>query len=231
MEVNQYYPVETKKTENGITVHKVNTGKEQLEIFPYFSIRAGLNWPVIEGTLSCPGYYCILGEQYKDEVRFEGKEDLRGNLIFFKEYESPNLFLDRFFQQLTDDCTLYHCDKLYAEEINLNEKHEHYAEAFRDYASRNETRHGYLVDAPYQNDFLVRVNLIQRWIGDGLLKLPQNTIVYQQLKSMSEESLGDSPRIKFYAVNALGFALGGFHKTRGPSLSGFIPDRTRRGWV
>jgi len=62
------------------------------------------------------------------------------------------------------------------------------------------------------------------------INIPEDSIVYKQLKTISREHLQDRPEVHFYAVNALRFVMGAFFKNNyGPeSFSRYWEWKARR---
>jgi hypothetical protein len=214
----KYNVIKAEETEHGVIVHEID-GKETEKI-RYSAIRAGLSWPVKGSS----GYYCILGEEYVERNLFTNEQP-RGKLVFLKELKATQPFLDVFFLPLTDDSTLYLCEKVYTD---LSEDHADDAKFYQDYLYEKKLTHGRLEEAPYISNFNLGVSLIRRWIDNGLLTIPKDTIVHDQLSQIAKLDLDASPETIYFAVNALRFAVGAFYKSP-PSTGGiWIPDRPKR---
>ena len=71
-----------------------------------------------------------------------------------------------------------------------------------------------LCPAPFADNFRIGLSLIQSWRDRGLLEIPGDTVIYNQLKSITKADLEESPETKFHALNALRFAIGAFEKYR-----------------
>lgn len=212
-----YNVIKAGRNENGITTHTIAT-KGGEKILRYHDIRAGLSWP----TEAAPGYYCILGEQYQDVQRFEGLER-RGELLLLAEHEFAGISLNELFAKLTDDTSMLECRSIYTD---TEEAFRGHVEAYWEFSYKAGVKAGNLTQAPYTGNFLLGVSWIQDWAKSGLLSIPETSLVYSQLKTISKADLAESPETRFYAINALRFVVGAFHKYR-PSHTHFVPRRRK----
>lgn len=217
-----YMVTEVKKTERGSIVHIVDRLDGRTETIVYSSIRGGLSWPTPEAS----GYFIILAEEYRDFGKFEAKDrGERGKIRLLAEHEANSLYLDEFFRELTDSCSLLHCRKVYAD---LREDFEEVAEYYREFKYKEKVPFGTLEEAPYCKDFQLGLSITRRWLDKGLLEIPKDSIVYGQLKAITKEDLGDHPEKRFSALNALRLVMASFHKAKGGrSMAGYQPDRSR----
>ncbi len=217
--MKDYNKIKAEQTEHGIIVHEVDNGDETEKI-RYSAIRAGLNWPV-KGS---PGYYCILGEEFVGRDIFK-KEQPRGRITLLKELQASEPFLDVFFLPLTDDCTLFHCEKIYTD---LTDEHEDDAQFYRDYKYKRNISLGNLEQAPYLGNFKLGISIIRSWIDEQILQIPQDTIVYDQLSQIAKMDLDASPETNYFAVNALRLGIGSFYKSAPSTGKPFRPNRKKR---
>ena len=58
------------KLSNGVIIHKDASGK----IFRYAAVRGGLSWP----SADAPGFYIILGEEWRGPTKYEGEKQKKG---------------------------------------------------------------------------------------------------------------------------------------------------------
>jgi len=214
--MNDYLIVESERQGNCI-IHKVASGGVNPDIFKWAAIRAGLSWP----SPNSPGFYILIGEEYLEESRYGSKS--RGKLQVFAEKNYQSLFLDGLFKALTDDCALYHCGKIYTD-LPMEEDDNGEASLYREYAYLNHIPLGRLEEAPYSDNFALGVSLIKRWQENGLLVLPEDSLVRRELKILTKEDLADKPEIRFPAINALRFVISAFEKFK-PSSGTFRPKR------
>ena len=213
-----YNVVEARKTKTGIITHILDAGNSENETVRYSDVRTGLSWPTAES----PGYYCILGEEYHEDNKYEGMKS-KGNLKLLSEHESPGISLDELFAKLTDDTSLLRCSRIFTD---MSDEYDGYVESFREFVIG--IKHsGYLHPAPYADNFLLGVSWIQDWTKSGKLSIPEKTIVRSQLKHITKSDLADSPEVDFYAINALRYVVAAFHKMRPNPNPVWRPNRRR----
>ena len=217
--MQNYNVVKAKKAENGIITHILDMGDGKQKTVRYYDVRAGLSWP----TVTSPGYYCILGEEYYETDRYEGAKR-KGNLTLLAEHEFPGISLDELFGKLTDDTSLVRCSRIFAD---MSDEYSGYIDSFRTFVTGIKNS-GYPDQAPYADNFLLGVSRIRDWTKSGKLDIPEKTIIRSQLKGISKADLADSPETIFYAVNALRFVVGAFFKHRPINNPPFRPNRSRR---
>ena len=223
MNQSRYNPVKTELTDRGLTSHTIDGGDGKLKTLHYSAVRAGLTW----ATSETPAFYVILGEEHVGKTKYQGERPHRGKLKFFKEQEISSLFLDKLFSKLSDDCVLFGCKHVYAD---LRDSHETDAEFFHSFVYDNEVGSISMQEAPFLENFALRVSLIKRFMNDGrLVDIPKNSIVREQLKRLATSDLEDAECEKrFYAVSALSFSIAAFYKLSGCSISPtFHPTRRK----
>ncbi len=203
--MEDYDLIKCERRPNGIVIHHVASKDGETRIVKYSDVRAGLSWP----QASAPAYYCMLGEEFLTEE--EGIQKQKGGLRWFAEYEFPGLSLNDFFAKLTDDCVQFGCHKIYTD---MGENCRDFVIEFGDYVREKSIRQGDLDPAPFVDNFFLGVSIIEDWTRTKRLELPQDTIVYEQLKRITKPDLEESPELIFYAVNALCFVVAAFHKYR-----------------
>jgi hypothetical protein len=196
------------KTQRGHIAHAmVDENGVGLPVLTYTAVYGGLSWP----SFDSPAYHCILGEE------FAGSKDgevIRGKLRLLAESESEGISIDGFFARVTADATHLHCDTIFA--AMDESKYADFTAAYGNYCFEHRVHFGRLERAPFEKEFMVGAAMIKDWAGSGRLDLPVDSLVYQQLKGISRSDLGEQPEIRFYAINALRFAVAGFH-THKPS--------------
>jgi len=215
--VEPYNVIKAERADNGMITHTIVTKSEDKVLY-YHDVRAGLSWP----TEAAPGYYCILGEKYTETYRFEGM-NRRGELRLLVEREFNGISLNDLFAQLTDDTAMLECRSIYTD---TEEPFKGHVEAFWEFVYKKGVKVGSLTPAPYVGNFLLGISWIQDWAKEGLLSVPETSIAYSQLKTISKADLAESPEERFPAINALRFVVGAFHKYQ-PGLARFAPKRSR----
>jgi hypothetical protein len=203
------------KVSNGVITHKDTSG----EMFRYTAAHCGLSWPSAEAS----GFYVIVAEEWRGPTIYEGHESEKGKLILLKEQEIASPLLNELLPRITDDCTQFACEKVYTD---LSENFEDYAEFYRRYIYDRNISYGHLCDAPYFSNFLLGISIVEQWLKDVLLELPEESITRHQLRGLSIEEIKDSPEVRFPAVNALRHAVSAFYKFRPSNLVGWTPNRS-----
>lgn len=190
------------RRDNDVIIHELYGNDERR----YLSVMGGVSWH----TAIAPAYYCIWGEEYrKGKIRDLDIEKEQMRLLMLAEGEFTDESLDDLFLAMTDDAVLYYCEDIYA---NKKKKFEGMASAYGDYQSERNINLGALWQAPYEKNFMLGLSLIKDWVNKGILKIPENTIIRKEMKSVTEEGLRTSPEKRFTAINALRFVVGGFKK-------------------
>jgi hypothetical protein len=104
-----------------------------------------------------------------------------------------------------------------------------YVTSFRRYLSDNEIPYVTLEGAPYVDNYLYTVQIINDFRNKERFTVPENTTAFDQLSAIKKSDLEHKPEMFFYAVEAVRHVVGAYSKYRpGPSLSGFKPDRNKR---
>jgi hypothetical protein len=226
MNMKKYSVLEATKGKDGIITHKVDTGYGDPKLFRYVRVWAGLQWP--KGPT--PAYYIILGLEHQERDYLGGKKR-RGPLRFFAEFEAPSvLSLNDFFKQLTDDISKYYCTRVFT---HTEDEYESFVQSYEDYLRDKELKSAYPDEAPYSENFNWGLAQINDWMSRGKLELPNDSEVRAQLKSISEEDLGEAPETKFLRINALRYLLGGFLKYAPEPVPDWIfrGGRRKLGWM
>jgi len=167
----------------------------------YSTIYGGVSWP----SATLPAYFSILGEEYIEGIDHSDEKKARGKLALLSEYQATGLSLSTLFDKLIDDCILYGCNSIYS---TINDAHEEFKLAFWDHTKKRKQWKLSLKSAPYADNFILGMSLLQDW--QQRFDFPDDSILFKQLKSLTKESLNDSPETKFNAINSLRFAVAAF---------------------
>lgn len=193
-----YVVVNKRKGKDGHIIHEL---KDNLEA-AYTVVRGGLSLP----TDSSRAYYCIFGEQYDWYYDYRHRETRRP-LKFLAEGDAESL--DRLFEELLDDAMLLGCRTCYTDSDQ------------EDYINYLHDRmHGRNISlsfdaAPYAGQFELGVGLIDGWRKAGAFRnagIPSESILSEQMGRITRDDLSDNPEIRFPAVNALRYLIGGFER-------------------
>jgi hypothetical protein len=222
----------------GFITHIVDLGG-RIEKRMYSAVHCGMSWP----SATSPGYYIIIGEPVPAEAlgtRFVGKKPPRGKLQVFCERNIESLLLRDLAVHLKDDCTRFGASGIFAE-IDLAED-----QSFRDERAilfrellQDVGCPASLQRAPYTSgttgvarakDLQLSLSLVDNWLHDDRLALPEDSLARVQLRSVVREDLADAevePRV--HAIRAVGHALAIFEQSNPFGLAGrFTPTRTHR---
>lgn len=205
------YSVLKSKSKDDMVIHEVYTGKNGRETFRYSSIKVGAVWP----NDPYPAYYVILAEEHVPTPYYEGEKPKRGRLLVLSEFQTSNLDLSVFNSKLTDDLTLFHCDRIFT---NTDEQYLSYEEGFKFYQNQHKIMFGRIEQAPYADNFRLAVSLIKEWKKSGTLIVPKGTVIREQFSQLEPDELPESPEEVYYAIQGLGYAVAAFFKF-GPSVS------------
>jgi hypothetical protein len=164
-----------------------------------------------------------LGEEYRPGKRFEGQEKLRGKLLLLSEGRSEKPYPQDLYRLLTDGCASFLGTSVYTD---LGNEHEGNAALFREWMYENSSRVT-LYDAPYRGNFAFGISIIGKWFDEGLLELPEDSLVRKQLKQLTAGDFEEGDvEVRYFAVNALRFVVAAFDKAPARDFTGWQPDRS-----
>jgi hypothetical protein len=226
--MKNYRVVKTEKRNNGTIIHHVDEGETHPTQYEYVAVWGGLAWSAEKN----PAYYCILGQELLSE-EYRSHERLPGKIKFFAEFQAASvLSCHDFFLKLTDALVYYHCTEIYT--LKDDEFYSPYVSAYDDYLQEKKLSGvAHLENAPYADNFQGGLTIVNHWLQSGKLELPEGSIVRNQLKTIEDSDLADSPEKKFIAVNALRYVIGAFQKFQ-PRVypdDYFSSRRRRGGWM
>jgi hypothetical protein len=161
-------------------------------VIPISVIRGGIAWP----SPVSPAYGCIVGR----------KTNLNANLmeplVLLAEHEAelPRDLLGK----LREDAKKLFCRQFYAE---INEANFEYYDQFTRHMGRTATLH-----QPDLLDWQAAILRIKEYARADDLKIPNDTIMHDQIRKMTRSDQQDSERDTFYAVSALCSLIGSFDK-------------------
>lgn len=197
---------------NGAIVVETAEGKK----FTCSAVRGGISWPLLSANM--PAYYCILGEEWIGGTRFQDQEVPRGRLRLLCEYEADiHSSLTSLFVKLTDDTDLCQCSTLYGiiEEYK-GDDYKGFPDALNSFI-HDKSIGVRLEEAPMAKNPAIGIEHVIDWNTKGLLELPEESLLRQQLRSLKPEDAKDLPE-RLNAVNALRFVVCGFEKYK-PTLT------------
>jgi hypothetical protein len=201
-----YDIIKATEKKHHIVEHEIREEDGSTRKIKYSGIRAGLCWP----TIASPGYFCILGEEWRNVDKDEIRKN-RGKLHLLAESESNSLSLNDLFSMLTEATEKLCCGYVHFEQEEEG-KRSGFESAFWEYTREHDIKSSILSPAPYSDNMILGTSWIQDWSKAGLLNIQEHAIVFEQLKKISKADLEDQPEKKFYAVNGLRYAVSAFQE-------------------
>jgi len=188
--------IKSTKNEQGIIQHE----DADSNVTECAAVIGGLSWP----TDKSPAYFCVFGQRLKGGRKRQ--KNKKAKIEFIAEHQGESLSLKQLFLKMTDFTKRFYCETYYTVTGDL---YEGYAETFEDYFENKKLDlYPALDDAPFSDNFLFGVQLIDLWREQGTINIPEDTILYRQLREISSDDLGNDPELIFYAINALRFVVG-----------------------
>jgi hypothetical protein len=182
------------RTSTGIVL--VETQGDKTETLSLRGIRAGLSWP----APNAPGIYLLLGQSTR--------KNTMGDYMLHLLKEGQESIPSKLFEQMTNDLGVFFGEEIYSD---VSERFKSYVLAFDTFRKQDRRRQRlYLKSAPFYQDFSHGIFTIRGRVKENSLQIPKNSIVYEQLKSITTEDLKKEPEERFFAINALRFAVGAF---------------------
>lgn len=165
-------------------------------------VAAGLHWP----EKGSAGFNVILGEVFNPYK--ENGEYVRGPLVLLAEAEYQES-LPTMFSKLSDEMRRLCCADIYCDHQSAGRRE--FAEAFWDFKHQNDQAQRLSLSIPpFPENFGVGFHGIRHQIETGLLEIPRDSICFQQLQQITFDDLRElEVHTKFYALDALRFAVGG----------------------
>jgi hypothetical protein len=189
---------------NRSIIHEIVNENGTRESIQYSSIKAGLNWP----SATMPGYYCVSGELWHDEIRQSTNKN-RGKIVFLSEFESSDISIKTLMDRLTDDVIRFGCESIYT---LRDEGHQSFVRAFYDFTGGVRSCRVSLHHAPYTDNFILGLSLIEDLMQESRLDLPVTTQLFRKMKSLRTEDLQDAPESKLHIINALRYVIAAYEK-------------------
>lgn len=217
--------LESRRTEKGPVVATVITedGKREQKVFS--AVRCGLAL----ATPTTATYFIVLGQEHRGGTRFEGQKPEPGKIIFLTEHLSPSMFFPHILDSLTDAAVRYAFSQVFLD-YDLEEGRRVDEVSFLKtliYEKRMAMPLSFST-APFYEDFFFGIGIVNSFLEDGLLVLPDQCLVKEQLKNLQRAELASGEgETKFAALNALRFAIGAFYKF-GPPSAPYTPPRNRK---
>ena len=196
----------TKEKDNSITLTIDEPASNARVTKRYADVRMGLHWP----TSHSPACFVIVSQQYTGPHKPGEGEPPVGTREVLAEYVPESLGMNQFYRQVGQMAKKLFCRRVYAVLPEDRMQHGHLQDLM-DYARESDCDI-YVHEALDDGEFFLSISRIKDSIDDGNLLVPDNTVVYDQLKGMTREDLKDSPEEFFYCIDALGHVIDGYYR-------------------
>lgn len=188
-----------KRDNNSLVLTIKDRESEEHEDKCYAAIRMGIHWP----TLTSPACFVIVAQDYPVSGN-QGRREL------IAEYISDSIGMNDFYRKIVHYADNVHCHTIYAvlpddhDECGYLQDLEKFSRDF-DCSLRFEKSFS-------GDDIRLSISRIKDSMDSGSLKIPENSMVFEQLTGITRDDLLDSPEERFYSIDALGHALDGFYR-------------------
>lgn len=173
----------------------------------YAAIRGGIAWP----TATNPAYAVIIGQEYSGTFEPNEIDPPQGKKVLLAEVQTSSLNLEaHFYLKLADLSGQLLCEDFYyavPPGVDLYNDSPYFD--FSTYCRRRNCS-ARLQEAPDADNLAIGVSRVVQELSRGNLDIPEDAIVYQELKSLTREDLAQSPDTLSYAFNALRHVIGSF---------------------
>ena len=174
------------------------------------AIGGGISWPTHH---KAPAYMCILGQSYYDSPAMnhpKGDNVQIGPRFLLVESESRDPSLLGFWKMTVILANQSLCKTFYTEMPQDRLGAGYLKDFYR--MAREEKANVHLCDAYDANNFMIGFSQIGEDIIKGTLLIPNDSIIYEQLQSITRHDLKNSPENSFYAINALSHIVSSFDR-------------------
>lgn len=168
-------------------------------------IVTGLAWPTAEKH----GYFCVLADKLIEPIN-PGVEHLPIEIIA----EEEHALLPALFDGLAAQVKKCGCTTVYAQynpavvyKPGYDGTHKAFVVALNDYKAKRPGLALFGLQPALITDWLVGILSVQKWQQEKALGIPNETIIYGQLKSMTNEDRRQTEQDRFPAMTALMCAM------------------------
>lgn len=178
---------------------------DKTPVFLADRISAGIAWPTVEKN----GYFCIVADQADKPIN-PGVESKPVTIIA----EGERALLPGLFEAVTWQMVKTGGTRLYAQhnpavigKPGFDGNNKAFVTAFNDYKQKRIALNNLKLQPPLITDWLVGILTTQKWQEVGALKVPKETIMYGQLKSMMKADRKQTEQDRFPSMTALVCAM------------------------
>jgi hypothetical protein len=143
----------------------------------------------------------------------------------FAEYAFSGLSMEAGFSIIQQAISQYLVARVY---VDPSEEQSAFTDAWYAFQRQHGLYGIQLTPAPYANNFIFGLSLIQDALKSDTLDIPKTFQVFEELKQIAKPDLATAPEIKYPAINALRFVIGSFRSQPVSSAAGYRPDRSGR---
>ena len=196
----------TKEKDESITLTIADQETEVRDTRRFADIRMGIHW----GTSKSPACFVVVSQEYTGSHNPGKAESPVGKREVMAEYISESLGMSMFYRQIAELAKKMLCRRLYAvlPENRFECGHLQDLEAY----ARKSDSYIYVNEANDENDFFLSISRVKDSIDNGSLLIPENTVVFEQLSTITRDDLQDSPEERFHCIDALGHVLDGYYR-------------------
>lgn len=169
-------------------------------------IRGGISWP----TAKAPGYFCIVGQEYVPPD-YMGNKVVPGKKLLLTEFQSDGLNMQPFYEKIMDRTNQMLCSCLYAE-LTAGKITCGYESDFEEHARLRGTFTCRIDDAYDADNFVLGLSRIKDNIHSKFLIIPEDSLIINELRGITQQDLEEQPAILFPAINGLRHALSSFYR-------------------
>lgn len=182
-------------TNSGAILIEIKSEEGQTKQEELRGVRCGLAFP----TPVSLGYFVLVGQSAKSNLN--GRYPLR----FVSEYKAE--MPSELFRTLLDQIGIFRCFEIFTDR---SEKNQSYLRAFKQEREEREFQHIKIVSAPFYQNFSHGALVVKEWVKSGDLDIPRDTVLHNQLKTITAENLRENPEASYFAINALRYVVSAF---------------------
>jgi hypothetical protein len=186
------------RTQDGLTIVEIVT-PTKIEKKYFFGIRCGLAWPI---SNEARGYFCLIG-QHQPKL-------ITGEWPLMVLTEGISLTLDGLFESMFNEMGIFGATEIF---VDASPKYRSFVINLDDFRTKKRPTQPIIIEpAPFCQSFIHGFELINKWIHPDKkgLTIPKSFIIYEQLRNFKNQELDGEPELRFNAMNALRYVLGGF---------------------
>jgi hypothetical protein len=186
------------RTQDGLAIVEIVT-PDKIETKYFHNIRCGLAWPISNEARS---FFCLVGQGIKRMIT--------GEYPLMVLVEGISLTMDGLFENMFNEMGIFGATQIF---VDTSRKFQSFVLHLDNFRSLKRPSQAIVIEsAPFCQNFIHGFDLIMKWTHPDFkgLTIPKNFLIYEQLKNFKNQDLDGGPELKFNAMNALRYVLGGF---------------------